>query len=43
MTLLLSLLGVGLLLFALRDIFDTLFHPSGRGMLSRVLPRLLCS
>jgi len=41
MTLLLSLLGVGLLLFALRDTFDTLFHPSGRGMLSRALPRLL--
>lgn len=41
MTLLLSLLGAGLLLFALRDIFDTLFHPSGKGMLSRALPRLL--
>jgi hypothetical protein len=43
MTLLLSLLGAGLLLFALRDIFDTLFHPSGKGMLSRALPRLLWS
>jgi Ion channel len=41
MTLLTSLLGAGLILVALRDIFDTLFHPSGRGMLSRVLPRLL--
>ncbi len=41
MSLLHSLLGVGLLLFALRDIFDTLFHPSGKGMLSRALPRLL--
>ncbi len=41
MTLLLSLLGAGLILFALRDIFDTLFHPSGKGMLSRALPRPL--
>ena len=41
MTLLLSLLGAGLILVALRDIFDTLFHPSGKGMLSRALPRLL--
>lgn len=41
MTLLLSLLGAGLILAALRDIFDTLFHPSGKGMLSRALPRLL--
>jgi hypothetical protein len=40
-TLFLSLLGVGLILAALRDIFDTLFHPSGKGILSRVLPRLL--
>jgi hypothetical protein len=40
-TLLLSLLGAGLILFALRDIFDTLFHPSGKGMLSRTLPRPL--
>jgi hypothetical protein len=38
---LLSLLGAGLILAALRDIFDTLFHPSGKGMLSRALPRLL--
>ena len=41
MTLLLSLLGAGLILVALRDIFDTLFHPSGKGMLSRALPRFL--
>lgn len=41
MTLVFSLIGVGLILFALRDIFDTLFHPSGKGMLSRVLPRFL--
>ena len=41
MTLLLSLLGTGLILVALRDIFDTLFHPSGKGMLSRALPRFL--
>ena len=41
MTLLLSLLGTGLILVALRDIFDTLFHPSGKGMLSRTLPRSL--
>ena len=41
MTILLSLLGAGLILVALRDIFDTLFHPSGKGMLSRALPRFL--
>ena len=41
MTLSLSLLGTGLILVALRDIFDTLFHPSGKGMLSRALPRFL--
>jgi hypothetical protein len=41
MTLFLSLLGAGLILVALRDIFDTLFHPSGKGMLSRALPRFL--
>ena len=41
MALFLSLLGAGLILFALRDIFDTLFHPSGKGMLSRALPRPL--
>jgi Ion channel len=40
-TLLLSLLGTALILVALRDIFDTLFHPSGKGMLSRALPRFL--
>jgi Ion channel len=39
-SLFLSLLGAGLILAALRDIFDTLFHPSGKGMLSRALPRL---
>jgi hypothetical protein len=37
----LALLGACLILFALRDIFDTLFHPSGKGMLSRALPRPL--
>ena len=41
MTLFLSLLGAGLILFALRDIFDTLFHPSGKGMLSWAFPRPL--
>lgn len=41
MTLLLTLLGAAMVLFALRDIFDTLFHPSGKGMLSRALPWLL--
>ena len=41
MTLLLSLFGTGLILVALRDIFDTLFHPSGKGMLSQALPRFL--
>jgi hypothetical protein len=39
--LLLSLLGIGLIFAALRDIFDTLFHPSGKGLLSRTLPRPL--
>ena len=41
MTLFFSLLGTGLIFAALRDIFDTLFHPSGKGMLSRALPRPL--
>lgn len=41
MTPLLSLLSAGLILATLRDIFDTLFHPSGKGMLSRALPRFL--
>lgn len=41
MTPILSLLGIGLIFAALRDIFDTLFHPSGKGMLSRALPRPL--
>ena len=41
MTLLFSLLGTALIFVALRDIFDTLFHPSGKGMLSRALPRFL--
>src|SRR3954454_22279471 len=41
MTLFLSLLGAGLILVALRDIFDTLFHPSGKGMLRRALSRFL--
>ncbi len=41
MALFFSLLGAGLIFFALRDIFDTLFHPSGKGVLSRALPRPL--
>ena len=37
MRLLLSLLGAALVLVAVRDVFDTLFHPSGRGVLSQVI------
>lgn len=37
MTLLATLAGAALILAALRDIFQTLFHPSGKGMLSRTI------
>lgn len=35
MDILLTLAGAALILVALRDIFETLFHPSGRGVLGR--------
>ena len=34
-----TLLGVALVLLALRDIFDVLFHPLGRGMVARRVVR----
>jgi voltage-gated potassium channel Kch len=34
-----TLLGVGLIGLALRDIFDVLFHPLGRGMVARQIVR----
>ncbi len=37
MILLATLAGVGLIVIALRDIFQTLFHPSGKGGISRML------
>jgi hypothetical protein len=36
---LLTLLGIALIGLALRDIFDALFHPRGRGMLARQILR----
>ena len=35
MDVILTLLGIALIAIALRDIFETLFHPSGRGVLGR--------
>jgi hypothetical protein len=35
----LTLLGIALLAFALRDVFETLLHPEGRGPLARVIMR----
>ena len=34
-----TVLGVGLIVLALRDIFDVLFHPLGRGMVARRVVR----
>jgi voltage-gated potassium channel Kch len=34
-----TLLGIALILVALRDIFDVLFHPSGRGIVARRIVR----
>lgn len=34
-----SIIGVGLVLVAVRDVFHTLFHPDGRGRLSRSIGR----
>lgn len=36
-----TLLGVGLVALALRDIFDVLFHPRGRGMVARGVVRVV--
>jgi hypothetical protein len=41
MRFLLPLLGAGLIVFAVRDLFHTLLHPGGRGSLSEMLPRAL--
>jgi hypothetical protein len=39
MTLILTIIGVALILFVLRDIFHTLFNPSSNGMFSsRAIP-----
>ncbi len=43
MTILLTLLGLALILVALRDIFHELFHPTGRGSLSRAVMRAIRS
>lgn len=39
MTVAATIAGVGLIALALRDVFDTLFHPHGRGIVSEVLIR----
>jgi Ion channel len=39
MTVVLNVLGAFLVLAALRDVFDTLFHPQGRGVVSQALIR----
>lgn len=39
MDVLLTVAGIALIAIALRDIFDTLFHPSGRSVLSRGVAR----
>jgi Ion channel len=38
-----TVLGVGLIALALRDIFDVLFHPLGRGMIARTIVRTLAA
>jgi Ion channel len=38
-----TLLGVALIALALRDIFDVLFHPLGRGMIARAVVRTLAA
>jgi len=42
-TIFLTLVGVALILIALRDIFQQLFQPSGRGSLSRMIMRAVWS
>jgi hypothetical protein len=41
MTILATLLGAGLIVFALREIFQQLFNPTGGGSMSRVLMRIV--
>lgn len=41
MTAVITLLGALLVLVALRDVFDTLFHPHGRGVVSQTLIRVV--
>lgn len=41
MKLFLPLIGTGLIILVIRDIFHTLLHPSGSGSLSEVLPRVI--
>lgn len=41
LTIVAALLGGALVIVALRDIFHTLFHPSGAGSISRMVTRLV--
>jgi hypothetical protein len=41
MAILATLSGAGLILIALRDVFHTLFRPSGRGSISELLPKAI--
>lgn len=41
MTLVATAVGIALIAIALRDVFDTLFHPHGRGVVSERLVRLV--
>lgn len=43
MNVVVTALGIGLIAIALRDIFETLFHPSGRGVLGRSVARAVWS
>lgn len=36
-----ALIGAGLIAIALRDVFHALFHPSGRGSISELLPKII--
>ena len=41
MTIVATIAGVALIAIAVRDVFDTLFHPHGRGVVSEALIRLM--
>jgi hypothetical protein len=43
MDVVLTVLGIGLIAVAVRDVFETLFHPSGRGVLGRWIVRAVWS